>query len=59
MKNLIFNLLKIFFFIYKKDNRQNQVAMANENEPGQGDVHYNEYVQYYQQATRWQSTGQE
>lgn len=59
MKNLIFNLIKNFFFIIKKENRQNQVAMVNENDQGQGDTLYNEYVQYYQQATRWQSTGQE
>lgn len=58
MKNLILSLLKNFFFILKTKKTQTE-TLANKDYDQDENTLYNEYVHYYQQATRWQSVVQE
>ena len=54
MKTIILNLLKNFFFIGV--TKKNQTETAKSTASDQDEIaRYNEYLHYYQQATRWQS----
>ncbi len=58
MKTIILNLLKNFFFIGKTKPNLAEALTNQENNQNEN-AFYDEYVHYYQQATRWQSVVQE